>query len=542
METVPVLERLRALIKAKSITTENEQRIISPLGSDYRWLIDMRPTFLDGEALETCASAFWTRFSERQPFQIGGLEMAAVPLITAIVSEGWRRGTPVNGFIVRKERKPHGLCRRIEGGLTEDPIVIVDDLVNGGSSLEVVRVALEEVKRDIASVFVIVDFRNPALRARLERSGIEVESLLTMSELGFDPFPERESDPQAGFEIVWRSKAGAPNYFHIVPKSSPALDEDRLYVGSDDGTFRALDQATGSEQWRTNIDDPRRKGVFSSPALHEGRVYFGGYDGCVRCLDCRSGEPIWRFSGADWVGSSPVLAPELGRLFIGLEHASPRAPGSIAALDLALGKKVWERECAAYVHGTPVWVSKHGAVACGGNDGRLRWLEAHEGTERWAYAAAGEIKAQPVFDSVNDQLLFGAFDGGIHAVDIATGTRRWRVDTHDIVYSTPLVVGPRAFVAGTDKYLHVVELESGEEVAQLFTGARIFCSPRLVAGRVLFGNTAGELYELDPETLEVTAFAQFPERITCQVRYGSNHGLYFVTTYDNEVFALRRRT
>lgn len=537
-----MLERLRALIKAKSITTENEQRIISPFGGEYRWLIDMRPTLLDGEALEICAKTFWSRFSGRLPFQIGGLEMAAVPLITALVGEGWRRGTPVNGFIVRKERKPHGLCRRIEGELTEDPIVVVDDLINRGSSLDVVRVVLEEVNRDVASVFVIVDFRNPALRARLESSGIEIESLLTMSEFGFDPFPAPKPEPKAGFEVVWRRKAGEPNYFHVVPKSSPALDEDRLYIGSDDGAFRALDQANGSEYWRTNIDDPRRKGVFSSPALHEGRVYFGGYDGCVRCLDHRSGEPVWRFSGADWVGSSPVLAPELGKLFIGLEHASPRVPGGIAALDMASGEKLWERECAAHVHGTPVWVPTHGAVACGGNDGRLRWLDAHDGTERWAYSAGGEIKAQPTFDSANDQLVFGSFDSGIHAVDAATGKRLWRVKTHDIVYSTPLVVGPHVFVAGADKYLHVVDLERGEEVAQLFTGARVYSSPSLVENRLLFGNTAGELYEIEPETLKVTAFAQLPERITCQVRYGARHGLYFVTTYDNETFALRRRS
>ena len=261
-----MLERLAELIVSKSIMTNEEQRIISPLGGEYRWLIDMRPVFLDGEALEICARAFWTRFAERLPFQIGGLEMAAVPLITALVGEGWRRGTPVNGFIVRKERKPHGLCRRIEGGLTDDPIIVVDDLLNRGSSLEVVRGVLREVGRDVASVFVVVDFRNPDLRGRLEGSGIDVASLFAMSELGFNPFPDRDSDPQGGFEVVWRSKAGEPSYFHVVPKSSPVLDENWLYVGADDGTFRALDQASGIERWRIRIDDPRRKGIFSSPA------------------------------------------------------------------------------------------------------------------------------------------------------------------------------------------------------------------------------------------------------------------------------------
>ena len=416
----------------------------------------------------------------------------------------------------------------------------MDDLVNRGSGLETLRRVLSEVGREVASLFVVVDFRNPELHARLEGRGIALDALFALPELGLDPLPVTEPGPETGFELAWRRPAGEPNYFHVVPKSTPALDAGRLYAGSDDGTFRALDQGSGAERWRIRIDDPRRKGIFSSPALHEGRVYFGGYDGCVRCLDCGNGELVWRFSGADWVGSSPALAPALDRLFIGLEHASPRFPGGIAALGLAGGEKLWELRCPAHVHATPLWVPEHEAVACGGNDGRLRWLEARDGRERWSYGAGGEIKARAAFDPAAGQLLFGAFDGGIHAVDVATGERRWRVETGDIVYSTPLLAGRRAFVAGADKYLHIIDLDTGEEAAALFTGARLYGSPALIEGRILFGNTAGELYEIDPETLRVTAFAQLPEGITCEVRYGEKPRLYFVTTYDNEIFALRR--
>ena len=534
------LERLKSIVGAKSVVTASEQRIVSPLGDDYRWLIDLRPALLNGEVLEICARVFWERLDGRMPFQVGGLELAAVPLIAAIVGEGWRRGTPVNAFVVRRERKSHGLCRRIEGEVREEPIIAVDDLVNRGAALETLRCVLAELDRDVASLFVVVDFRHPELHERLGRSGIGLDSLLAIPDLGIT-IPRRvESLRGARFRIVWRRPGGEPNYFHVVPKSTPVLDAGHLYVGGDDGRFRAVDQRSGVERWRVRIDDPRRKGIFSSPALHEGRTFFGGYDGCVRCLDCTTGELVWCFSGADWVGSSACLAPEIDRLFIGLEHASPRLPGGVAALSLSGGEKLWELRCTAQVHGTPHWVPEHRAVACGGNDGRLRWLDAADGRERWSYAAGGEIKAGVALDGAAGQLLFGAFDGGIHAVDVATGERCWRIGTHDIVYSTPLLAGRRAFVAGADKYLHVIDLDTGEEEAALFTGAKLYGSPALIRGRILFGNTAGELYEIDPDTLEVTAFAQLPEGITCKVRYGPKHGLYFVTTYDNEIFALRR--
>ena len=539
-EPLARLERLKAIVRAKSVVSASQQRIISPLGGEYRWLVDLRPALLDGEVLEICARVFWDRFEAHLPFQIGGLELAAVPLIAALAGEGWRRGTPVNAFVVRKERKVHGLCRRIEGEIREEPIIAVDDLVNRGAALETLRCVLAEAGRDVAALFVVVDFRHPELHERLGKRGTAVDSILAFPDLGIEAPPLAEPRPRAGFEVAWRRRGGEANYFHVVPKSTPALDASRLYAGGDDGTFRALDQESGVERWRMQIDDPRRKGIFSSPALHQGRVFFGGYDGCVRCLDCATGELVWRFSGADWVGSSPALAPELDRLFIGLEHASPCAPGGIAALDLAGGEKLWELRCPAHVHGTPLWVPEHGAVACGGNDGRLRWLDAGNGCERWNYVAGGEIKARAAFDSAAGRLLFGAFDGGIHAVDIATGKRCWRIGTHDIVYSTPLLSGRRAFVAGTDKYLHVIDLDAGEEEAALFTGARLHGSPALIGGRILFGNTAGELYEIDPDTLRVTAFVQLPEGITCEARYGERYGLYFVTTYDNEIFALRR--
>ena len=62
------------------------------------------------------------------PFQIGGLEMGVIPLISAITLEGMRRGTPVNGFIVRKERKETGLGNKIEGAVGDETIIVLDDL------------------------------------------------------------------------------------------------------------------------------------------------------------------------------------------------------------------------------------------------------------------------------------------------------------------------------------------------------------------------------------------------------------------------------
>src|SRR5947209_10826714 len=149
------LEKLRETIQQRSIFLGKDHPVVSPKGQGQGWLIDLRMTLLDGASLELIADLFWERFADRLPFQVGGLETGAIPLVAAIAMAGQKRGTPVNAFIVRKERKPHGLSKTIEGVLTADPIVIVDDVINSGSGMEHVRVLLGEAghrHRDLAGV------------------------------------------------------------------------------------------------------------------------------------------------------------------------------------------------------------------------------------------------------------------------------------------------------------------------------------------------------------------------------------------------------
>src|SRR5262249_24202862 len=147
---------------------------------------------------------------------------------------------------------------------------------------------------------------------------------------------------QAKFELAWRVAAEEPNYFDVVPKSTPAIDDRHVYFGSDAGELWAVDLAGGAISWRFRARKSGRKQIFSSPAVHDGRVYFGNYGGNVYCLDAATGGEIWGFRGADWVGSSPAVAADLGMLFIGLEHELEGHRGSLVALDLSSGAKIWE--------------------------------------------------------------------------------------------------------------------------------------------------------------------------------------------------------
>ncbi len=117
---------------------------------------------------------------------IGGLEIGAIPLATAISSYGYT-ATPRREwrtFWVRKQPKDHGLGKLIEGAVNPgDRALIVDDvLTSGGSLVKAVRVA-REAGLTVACALVIVDREEQDGRARVEAEGITLLSLLTIRDL-----------------------------------------------------------------------------------------------------------------------------------------------------------------------------------------------------------------------------------------------------------------------------------------------------------------------------------------------------------------------
>jgi orotate phosphoribosyltransferase len=82
---------------------------------------------------------------------VGGVPVSAIPVACAALTAG----SPLKGFIVRKERKEHGLQRWIEGPLLEpgEPCLIVEDVVTtGGSTIE----AVERVRSEGLAVVGVV--------------------------------------------------------------------------------------------------------------------------------------------------------------------------------------------------------------------------------------------------------------------------------------------------------------------------------------------------------------------------------------------------
>lgn len=121
---------------------------------------------------------------------VGGMTMGADPVACAALAGGFQG----KAFFVRKEVKPHGLSRRIEGPeLTrQDRCVVVEDVVStGGSTVEAIEALREEGHEVVGIISVLDRLAGGAERIVAAAGGAPYVALTTID----DVHPERPDRP-----------------------------------------------------------------------------------------------------------------------------------------------------------------------------------------------------------------------------------------------------------------------------------------------------------------------------------------------------------
>jgi len=500
-----------------------------------KWLFDFRNVLLRPELLNRYAEIFWQLYASRYPFQVCGMESAAISLVSAIVMKSVERGTPVNGLYIRKSRKRQGMMKRIEGSPTPDPIILIDDLINSGGTFDKQLKVLADAGLHVAEILAILAFRNmPAYEAL----GVPMRALFTLEDFGIPLLTSKSPEVvHHSFDVVWKFQAPNPSYNYVVPKSAPVIDDEKIYFGSDAGIFYALDQKMGSIVWNFKVGKhPAEKGIFSSPVLHEGVVYFGAYDGNVYALDTKSGNELWRYDRADWVGSSPAISENLGLLFIGLEFGLFRKRGGIAALDLSTGKEVWSDRTPELTHCSPLYIEDENMVVIGSNDARVYAYRAGTGEALWRFEADGDVKASFAYDKKTRMIFFGTLGGTFYALSLDGSV----VYAKEIgpVYSIPCVKGDSIYVSSLDKHIYALDIATGKDRWSYATSGRIFASPVIIENSLWCGSNDGRLYEIDSENGKLKRYFQVSERIVNKITYNQVPKYFFVPTQANEMYCI----
>jgi orotate phosphoribosyltransferase len=127
-------------------------------GAKSRYYIDVRQTSLHPEGSFLIAKLLYPLVKEAGAEGVGGLTLGADPIAGAVALWSQVQGTPISGFIVRKEAKGHGAARRVEGPFAAGmKVAVVDDVITkGGSALQAFD-AVREAGADVTLVACVVD-------------------------------------------------------------------------------------------------------------------------------------------------------------------------------------------------------------------------------------------------------------------------------------------------------------------------------------------------------------------------------------------------
>lgn len=166
---------------------------------------------------------------------------------------------------------------------------------------------------------------------------------------------ERQLNPRNAKNLRLRWAFRMPRRTNTMGKSQPAVVDGTLYVGSTDGTVRALDAKAGTQRWSFDtaaVGEPHSPAIWSGPAVAGDRVYVAGQSGYLYALDRFDGSLVWarrvaHHPDANFTGS-PVY--HRGRLYLGVSSyesgADPNHPcctfrGQVVAVDTATGHVAW---------------------------------------------------------------------------------------------------------------------------------------------------------------------------------------------------------
>jgi outer membrane protein assembly factor BamB len=240
----------------------------------------------------------------------------------------------------------------------------------------------------------------------------------------------------ANGERVWTSK--------VATSWTPAAGDGRVYVATNT-QVRALDAATGREQWHTAIDQP----LAVAPVFDTGWLFAGTTSGLLFALRASDGAVLWKMD----LGAPLSAAPVPSELHVYL----PIVDGRIVAAELSQGKALWTRMLPA--RPSPMLVLND-RLFVGTEDNFLYCLARSDGDEKWKWRTGGDIVSAPVIDT--DRVFFLSMDHMLRALDRDGGSLRWQRPVPNRTIGGPLRIGPFVTVASLAPQLHAFNAADGK--------------------------------------------------------------------------------
>jgi len=176
-----IKKRLLKLIKEKALFYHS---VKLSSGKESNYYIDAKQVTLSGEGAYLVARAILDLIKDDNVEAIGGPTIGADPIVGAVIYLSYLNESPLQGFIVRKDPKKHGMQRYIEGPPLKkgSRVVIIDDVITTGESTLRAARAVEEIGCKVIRIIALVD-RLEGGGQLLEQHGFKLTPIFTKDDL-----------------------------------------------------------------------------------------------------------------------------------------------------------------------------------------------------------------------------------------------------------------------------------------------------------------------------------------------------------------------
>jgi outer membrane protein assembly factor BamB len=354
---------------------------------------------------------------------------------------------------------------------------------------------------------------------------------------GFHP----QKSPAALFKR-WTYPLNAPKGEEALAWSAPVAAYGMVVAAaatpSGEAEIHAFDAIKGSPIWEPfPLPDPiypERGGV----CVAAGRVFAATVEGTVIALDILRGTRIWETKIEGRVFGSIITVSESGPLLIPLSYGEKKK-GGLAVVDTATGNLINTIPLPGASDTTP---TVYNNIAYAHDDsGALTAIEITTGKILWQKIRKTDFDSSPIAigSLENDERVYSAgMDGTVCAYDTQTGEEIWQVDvTTGPFPGTPASDGTLLYLPAHDG-LHVINAATGKAIRRHSAPRPVRSSPVLLDGAIFFAVSDGNVYGMET--------GKSPERIYETGSYGSQiiaapavgEKTYFVAATNGVLYAL----
>jgi outer membrane protein assembly factor BamB len=317
-------------------------------------------------------------------------------------------------------------------------------------------------------------------------------------------------------EVIYFSLSLGDAYFYAVDAASGkrmaflrlpntrisplAVAGNMVFMGTSDGSFRALDSKTGETKWQVNRQDYLFNGA--TPAVADGVLFFNGTqrninqhatpDGTLHAFDALKGQPFWMLKIK---GEATALAIADGTIYFGDQDKH------LFAVDIKTGKEIWRFQAEDNIYGPAISAEQ---IYFSDSERRLYSVNRATGRPNWkvkrienrSLGLFNQKAGSPTVAAVDGGMLFYAdTDNSIHAVDANNGREKWRFKAGDTC-SAPVIAGDVVYFVSADKFLYAVDTTSGKERWKYKSQNPLRYPPLMTADTIFLLDTEGFLYAL----------------------------------------------